>query len=188
MSESVRCFLALPVAESVRARLALVQARLARSLSRARWVRPADLHLTLRFYGDVAEPDLERLQGALRAVLAGSGTVTLSLRGLGAFPGPGQARVIWAGVEAGDALRTLAARVEQASGAAGFPPDGRAFHPHVTLGRLREPRPVAAALDEFAGQAFGGWEATAAVLYASRLTPAGPIYSELARFDLRPAL
>lgn len=115
-----------------------------------RIVPPARWHLTLRFLGDVSAGDIPPLRTALRDVLrpcASSHPLPVVFSGLGAFPRPARAAVLWLGVREGaDALRALAARVEYAVQRVGLPPERRPFAPHLTLARLQPPRDVAALL------------------------------------------
>lgn len=180
-TESIRCFLALPVPAEVRARLAEAQRRLRAQLPGARFVRPDDLHLTLRFYGELAPERVARLTAELEAALAGTAGFDVALEGLGGFPSRQRARVVWAGVvEGGRALYELFRRCEAAAARVPLPAEERPFHPHVTLARLREPRPLPPAPPE----SWGRWRADEVILYRSNLTPAGPVYTALHRWEL----
>ena len=103
-----------------------------------KWVEPAGLHLTLKFLGEVADGRLEELGGALADAARGVRPVAVTVAGFGAFPDPSRPAVIWAGVHQDPALELLQHAVERCFGPLGFPPDGRPFRPHVTLGRVRE--------------------------------------------------
>ncbi len=105
-------------------------------------VPPQNWHLTLRFLGDVAPDRYDRLLFELSEADLGE-PFAMSYGGLGAFPKPGKATVLWLGVDRGEAAVTeLAAAVERATVAAGFPPEDRPFRPHLTLARIRPPRDV----------------------------------------------
>jgi len=112
-----------------------------------KWVRPDGIHLTLKFLGDVEDGQESALRAALAAA-AGLGErseprgVTVHIEGFGVFPDFQRPRVVWAGVAPDPALELLQHRVEQAFAPLGFPPEARAFRPHVTLGRAaRDARP-----------------------------------------------
>lgn len=124
---------------------------------------------------------------ALRGALAGP-AFELELRGLGAFPTRGRPRVLWVGAGQGAAAATaLAARVDAALAPLGFPPEPRPFTSHVTLGRVRAPRPnpaLAEALAAAADRAFGQARVAAVALMRSQPSPAGSRYTELAALPL----
>ena len=103
-------------------------------LESARWVDPDNYHITLRFVGDVDGATAERFSEALEQITAAS--FTLFLDGVGSF-GRGRPRALWAGVGPSAPLMALANAHEQAALAAGLEPEGRNFHPHVTLVRIR---------------------------------------------------
>lgn len=157
--------------------------------SGARAIPGPQLHFTLKFLGDVEE---RRLGAARSALAAGAGVdpFQVDLEGLGVFPPRGPARVVWAGCGAGAGqLTALAARVEAAFVAAGFPPEPRPFSPHLTLARVKDPAAggrVARAVRGLPPRRFGTLEARDVVLYQSVLSPSGPAYTPLARASLGP--
>ncbi len=131
-----RLFLALSLPDSWRQALE----RRCHGLPGARWIRDRQFHLTLRFLGETdAEQEAQLLVEAGRVR---SSPFELRAAGFGIFPPRGRPRVLWAGVHAEPALLALQAEVEKAVRRAGFPPEGRAFHPHITLGRLQNARPA----------------------------------------------
>jgi 2'-5' RNA ligase len=101
-----------------------------------RWTRPASIHLTLQFLGDVAPGKVEAIADALREVCAGQVSFTFRLRGLGVFPNPNRPRVVWVGIEEpSGTLVALQKGVSQALTPLGFEPEKRAYTPHLTVGR-----------------------------------------------------
>jgi 2'-5' RNA ligase len=186
----VRCFIAIDLSEEVRASLDAVQGRLRASAPRAdvHWIAPASMHLTLKFLGEVTEAGLAGVRGALAAAATGASSIPLSCQGLGAFPGLGRPRVLWAGLRGGlRELGQLAAACERSLEPIGFAPEKRPFRGHVTLGRVRSPRglgPIVRAV-EAAGEAdFGSWTSTEVVLYRSHLRRSGAVYEPLERVRL----
>jgi 2'-5' RNA ligase len=152
------------------------------------WVAADNFHVTLKFLGEVAAASLPQIEATLGAAAAPAAPFTLGVRGLGAFPSPARARVIWAGAAegAGAAIR-LAARVEEALEPLGFVRETRPFVPHVTLGRAREPRrrpALAAALAAGATREFGRVAVARVSLMRSALSPRGSRYTELRAFEL----
>jgi len=139
-AESVRAFVAVELSEDVRQALAAAQRAMQRqSPSGVRWVAPESVHLTLKFLGDVPIARLEAVTEAMRQVAAGCAPFDVTLNGVGAFPNARSPRVVWVGL-AGDtaALLKLAQALETALAALGFPPEGRPFSSHLTLGRARD--------------------------------------------------
>ncbi len=107
-----------------------------------RWVKPEAMHLTLKFLGELAAERQEELAGALQRAAASSRAVTVTVADFGAFPDPRRPRVVWAGVSPEPALELLQHQVEQEFGPLGFPPEGRPFRPHLTLGRAERGAPA----------------------------------------------
>jgi RNA 2',3'-cyclic 3'-phosphodiesterase len=184
-----RAFIAIPLPEGLRTRLASAQETLRPARAGVTWVDPGRLHVTLKFLGDLSDEARGPLEEGLRRVAAAAAPIDLEARGLGAFPASGTPRVVWAGLEekAPGRLAALARGVEEAAAAAGFPPEGRPFAAHVTLGRVKSPRNAAAlrALIE-AGRDVeaGAFRADAFVLFRSDLSPQGPTYTDVAQFKL----
>ena len=179
-------FVAVHLTDEIRARLASVQERLRRAQADVSWVKPDNLHITLKFLGEVEPKRLDRIRTALTEVAQGVAPFSLEVAGMGAFGGR-VPRVVWVGAQAGSAqLTELARRVEDSLGRVGFPKEKRGFTAHFTLGRVRSPRNVEsllAALREEPAEGFGaapvGWFS----LMQSELNPSGSIYTELDRFS-----
>lgn len=186
----MRCFVAVDVAAGVRAVLARTQEALRRAAPSAdvRWTRPEGLHVTLKFLGEVPEARCAEVAAVLSGVAAAHRAVGVLARGLGGFPGAGRPRVLWAGLARGGAeLAALARDVDRALAPLGFAAETRPFQGHVTLGRVRSPRglaALAAALARHAEEEIGAWTVSELVLYRSRLSPAGARYEALARLPL----
>jgi RNA 2',3'-cyclic 3'-phosphodiesterase len=180
----MRLFIAIDLPDHVRAALAEAQARLSRSGHAVRWAAVEGLHLTLQFLGETDPARAPGLLAALEAIPAPA--LTLRLGGLGAFPSAARPRVIWAGL-AGDteALGALQRVVVAATGPLGFVPEDRPFAPHLTLGRARQDvgpaqiQALAAALATAAPPAPAGWQAGRPLLFESRSTPRGVVYTPL---------
>lgn len=188
MSDSLRLFAALELPPPVLKRLAEIQAGLqARAPGDAvRWVRPSNIHLTLKFYGDVERARLPALRAMLAQAAQTSQPLALALGGLGCFPDAKRPRVVWVGVEGElEALRALQRAVEAGSHALGYPPEGRAFSPHLTLGRVSErARPAAVrrlteALSQARPEAGAPFTLGALSLMQSDLKPGGAAYMQL---------
>jgi 2'-5' RNA ligase len=182
----VRSFIAIHLPEAVRARLGAEVARLRQFQAPVAWVRPDNFHLTLRFLGDREPAQLDQARAALDAV---GGTVApfgATVSGLGSFPPGRPPRVVWAGVTAGAAdLGGLAARLEAELAPRGLGGDGRPFHPHVTLGRVRGDRGAPGLTGVLGpGAVYGDLPVEALWLMRSDLDPRGARYEVLHRASL----
>lgn len=150
----VRLFVALDLPAQVRERLRLLTGA---KLPGARWVPPENMHLTLRFVGEVDHGRADDIDGALAGIAARG--FDLTLEGVGAFESGRRVHALWAGVERNPALDHLRAKIESAVVRAGCEPERRKFSPHVTLARLDQPDPAK----------FGAW------LHANALFRLGPV-------------
>jgi 2'-5' RNA ligase len=151
------------------------------------WVPAANLHLTMKFLGSIAEASVEALRGRLGRELSASAPFEMELRGLGAFPSPAHPRILWAGVRAGAELAALHKDIEGWCEALGHPREERPFHAHVTIGRVKEGAPtgpLAPLIEARAEKVFGGGRAAEIVIYQSRLQRAGAEYVALARVPI----
>jgi len=134
---SLRLFVALELPPDAKDGILTVIEDLRARGIRASWSREGTLHLTLAFLGDTDEDDVDAVAGALATAAAGVPPFRWTVRGLGAFPSPRRPRVVWAGVEAPEALFDLKQRIDTELRPLGFKPDRRRFRPHITLGRIR---------------------------------------------------
>lgn len=153
-------------------------------LKGARWVAPENLHITLRFIGEVERAHADEIDQALMRVHAPP--LDIELRDAGAFGSGRRARILWAGVVRTPALCDLKARIDAALGATGIDPDDRKFSPHITLARFNNAsmnsvnRHAAGLAPAVAGQ----FSATEFVLFESRLGSAGAHYQRAAVYPL----
>jgi 2'-5' RNA ligase len=183
-----RLFIALPLPPPVLAEVQSLVDELRGSAPGVRWVWSEQLHVTLKFLGDVEEVREQPLTEALRSVAGES--FRFNLAGVGCFPNRKRPRVVWTGIELGrDNVKAVASAVEEALAKAGFARDERPFSPHVTLGRVKEPGDFRGFWQKVDATPFVGTEIDAREirLIDSRLTPKGPIYTDLESFPLRGA-
>jgi 2'-5' RNA ligase len=182
----MRLFAAVPVPDPAREQILKLLSRLREGGWPVRWVNDEGLHMTLKFFGEVASDRLDVIGEALRYAADGAGIQSLKLGELGAFPTRSRPRILWVGVDGPPTLELLQDRIERGSEAIGFPPEGAPFKPHVTLGRVREgQRLPPGGLDDYAD----GFEqvpflAHELVLFESLLTTSGPRYESRLRLDL----
>ncbi len=176
----MRLFVGLALPEDIRFRLA----RLKGGLKGARWVAPENLHLSLRFIGEVDGGEDQDIDAALQTVDAAP--FALMLSGLGAFERRGRVHAVWAGVENSDALGALQASVAMALIDAGLEPEHRRFKPHVTLARMKGGSATEAGLflESHAGFTAGPVTVDTFTLFESHLGHGGAHYVALAEYPL----
>jgi RNA 2',3'-cyclic 3'-phosphodiesterase len=184
----MRLFAGIPIVDDARREVVALLGRLHDTGWPVRWVHEEGLHLTLKFYGEVAPERLEVIEEAVRFAGEGTGPLALRLDELGAFPSVARPRVLWIGIEAPPALALLQDRLERGGEAIGFQPEGKPFQAHVTLGRVREGhRLPPGGLDDiestYARAPFTGSQL---VLYESVLTTRGPRYESRLALELTP--
>ena len=144
-------------------------------------MKPENIHLTLKFLGEVTPAREGAIREAMAEAVAGVAPFTLRAGGCGAFPGGRNPRVLWVGLGAGGPeAAALASRLETACAARGFPGEGRPFKAHLTLGRVRALRGIEETmrrLEAHAGEDLGETVVERIVLFESTLHPAGAIYT-----------
>jgi 2'-5' RNA ligase len=184
-SAPVRAFVALRMSPATTDAIAALIDRVRPLAGWARFVPRANLHLTLRFLGDRADPArLARLGDQLAEIAARQSPFVIEARGAGAFPNLARPKVLWIGLS-GDALTGLARRVESAAVSAGFAAERRPYASHLTIGRMRDLKGWDAARKvfvELAETSFGATVVDAMMLYRSVLGPQAATYQELARY------
>jgi 2'-5' RNA ligase len=189
-SDSVRLFVALELDEKAQALLADYQQRLA-GLDRAvRWVRPEQIHLTLKFLGEVPDAEVVPIARALDE-LAAHEPFEFEIEGIGTFGSPRSPRVVWVGVRMPNPpLMALQKDCESVLSDLGYPPEGRAFKPHLTLGRVKDPRAgrdIREAVSSVQAQVSGRLmqRAEQVILFESILRPQGSQYIATHKIMLR---
>ena len=176
----IRLFVGLELPEQIRRALAGLQS----GIPGARWVAPENLHITLRFIGDVPDDQAEDIDTALRHLHAPA--FTLEISGVGHFGKGRNARAIWAGIDRNPALERLNERVETALLRAGLPPETRKFSAHVTLARMRA-APIGRVRDFLAAHGpfrAGPVAVDSFALFSSILGREGPVYHVEAEYPL----
>jgi 2'-5' RNA ligase len=190
---SWRVFCAVEIPATVRRLLLEHIARLkaAAPEAQASWSREANLHLTLKFLGEISQTLVEELSGAATRAAAGLSPFSIRLEAAGVFPNHGAPRVLWIGInDLTGKLAELQARLEHEAATAGFPKEARRFQPHLTLARLRKPqhaRTLAAAHQQLA---FAPQEIAVSELLVirSELSSAGSKYTVVSRHPLSDKL
>ncbi len=186
----IRSFLAIEIPEDIRKKMYESFARLHRQASSVKWVEAQNMHLTLHFLGLVSEELLENeIVPRLKKMAAESKALAYSLRGVGIFPSLQKPRIFWAGIE-GDLseLKRLKLKIEKEFESFALPSDKKEFHPHITLGRIKElgDRKIwQKALEEYEKIDFGSFKAKELSLFKSELTSKGPLYTRIRVFALQ---
>ena len=183
----IRAFIAVDLDDPVIEKVCNVVEILKSRITEIRWLRKENLHLTLKFLGNIAESQVEPITAALRHPLGLFSPCTISAKGLGVFPDFRRPKILWVGLT-GDQLVQLAAEIESALMPLGFTPENRAFTPHLTIGRWREgSRPaknLRQEIDRLNDFEFGACAVRQIVLFQSVLKPEGASYSELRTIQL----
>ncbi|HHV78207.1 MAG TPA: RNA 2',3'-cyclic phosphodiesterase [Firmicutes bacterium] len=185
-SERVRTFAAIFPSPEVASELSRCIASLSAKHYDVKWVEPLNLHVTLRFFGEIEKQLLPQLEAAIQAACAGVEPFELKVEGVGTFPPKGTPRVIWAGLtEGSERLANLFEMVDTAIKPLGFPRER--FTAHFTLGRVRSAHNLSSLkkdLLSLEGKQFGTFQVSQVKLMKSELSRSGPSYSELAHFYL----
>jgi len=181
----LRTFFAIEIGEAARRAAAELVDALRRDpgCAAVRWGRPEGFHVTLRFLGPTPEERVPALAAAVRDATAGIAPFSLALGALGAFPDARRPRVVFVGVEPAEPVAALAAAVERGVVAAGFAPEPRPFHAHLTLGRIRELRRRVRLPAGVRAEA-APFPVASLVLFRSQPGAAGSTYTPLERIAL----
>ncbi len=192
--EQVRSFIAIELPDEVKKGLRELQAQLkAGGSAPVKWVDPANIHLTLKFLGNVAADRIDEISSAMTNAVQDTSTFKLEIKELGVFPNPRRVQIVWVGLGGEvDKLASLQQRIERGLEKLGFAPENRRFTPHLTLARIRDratPRERERLGQLIAETEFAtaqGFRVDSVKLMKSQLTPEGPIYSRLSSAELKP--
>jgi 2'-5' RNA ligase len=146
----------------------------------------ANVHVTLKFLGEIYERTVPEIEAVMRSAAQGVAPSDVRLIDVGVFPNERSPRVVWVGMDGTGPLMEMAAALEEGCEPLGFPRERRPFSPHLTLARVREGfRPdLGEFLKKHHGQDFGSFKVERIKLKKSVLTPAGPIYSDILAVEL----
>ena len=179
----MRLFIAVTLPEPLKLAIHRATEPLRNAAPTIRWVSADQLHITLKFLGEVKEPAVPAIGAALEGTADSHAPFDLDFAGIGAFPNTRRPRVYWLGVHPNSALHGLQETVETGIGPLGFPREARPFHPHLTLGRVGTEVPAGElrAAERLAGQLDynGKLVVNSAELMQSRLSPKGARYEVL---------
>ena len=178
----VRAFICLDIPEAIKERLAALQNILRAGGASASWVRPANIHLTLKFLGDVPAANLPQITAAVTRAAGSCRRFSVTVEGVGCFPSARNPKVLWVGIESGSAaLQILHQALEGELASAGFPREAKRFSPHLTLARIRNPHYARSLAEELIREGFAAETFTASevLVMRSELTPRGSVYTPL---------
>ena len=182
MLGTIRTFFSFDIEDQTIIRLLTqVQGMLTNTGANLKHVKPQNIHLTLRFLGDIQPPMVDAIYEEMKQL--SFAPFQIELRGLGAFPKLTYPQVVWAGIRKGaDQLKDVFGQLEPRLRGLGFKPDNKGFSPHLTIARVRTGRNKAQLIKlirELEDYEFGAVKAECLRLKKSDLTPKGPIYSTL---------
>ena len=184
----IRSFLAIEIPRTILKKIEEVQDDLKSSRADVRWVNPEKIHLTLKFFGNIDESRIDPIVKSIERPTQTISPFSLKVRGVGAFPHLKNPRVIWMGlVDGKEVLVSFQKQLEEELEKIGFKPEERAFHPHLTLGRMKSSKgreELAGRMERHKEEEFGNFQVERVVLFKSDLKPTGPIYTPLREIKL----
>ena len=188
MSNTIRAFIAIELPETIKSSIETIQARLKSLKLPLRWVRLENIHLTMKFLGDIDEIEIESIESALRDSVKMQTPLTLSAKGVGVFPGIRRPRVLWVGIHDHDTgLAGLQKSIEEQLHRTGYSKEGRPFKGHLTIGRAKgyvDGRKLKVALDSFFAFESSPFTVNEFFMFRSVLKPGGPEYTKLFRIPI----
>ena len=187
--KSWRMFCAFELPESLRVLIKEHGERVRGAVSEAEasWSRPENIHLTMKFFGNVDQPQIAVISEVLARVAKEFSPVAIVVGGTGVFPRPSRPQVLWIGIEdPTGALAKLQKRVEDECAREGFPKEDRAFRPHLTIARIRKPHNANRLAEAHLHTQFAAVELifNELVLFRSELSPKGSKYTPISRSRL----
>lgn len=184
ITKSIRSFIAIELPQEIIETIEKLQDRLRRYGLNIRWIRSKNIHLTLKFLGNISEGDVTSITSVLKTIADNMAPFKLMGQGIGTFPGISHPRVVWLGMS-GDVelLKKFQLRLEENLETLGFPKEGRPFRAHLTLGRVKgdiDKRILLEVIEQFGNLESDSFTVNSIILFRSDLQPNGPIYTKLA--------
>jgi len=184
----IRSFIAIELPEATREAIYVIQEQLKQSRAGVRWVKPAGIHLTLKFLGNINPAQVDDVAATAAQLVRDEPPLTLCAAGLGGFPSHRKPRVIWVGLQGEvERLAKIQAGLEKALEPLGFAREGRGFRPHLTIGRVKDRHHLQSLIEAMSTlelPEFNSFDADEIILYKSDLRPTGAIYTKLHRMPL----
>ena len=182
----IRAFLAIDLDDDLKPKINKIIREFKKTDARIKYVELTNLHLTLKFFGDIDTEGLSLLEDAISNVLSEFESFNVKIKGCGAFPNSNRINVIWVGIDDDSIIRDMHDLLDKEFVRLGFDKD-RKFSTHLTIGRMKSAKnknKVKSTIEEFEDVEIGEMEVTQISLKKSTLTPAGPIYEDLTIFEL----
>ena len=182
----LRAFLAIDVDEDLKAKMYRIIKEFKQIDANIKYVDLENLHLTLKFFGDIDTEGLDVLSSKIEGVVSNFDKFTIKVKGCGAFPNNDRIKVIWLGIEDDERVRQLHDELDKEFVALGFDKDKK-FSSHLTIGRMKSGKgknEVKSTIEEFSEVEIGEMDVDRIILKKSTLTPQGPIYEDLEIFEL----
>jgi 2'-5' RNA ligase len=184
----MRSFIAIDLEPGLKKELRDLILKLSKTGADVRWVGTQGMHLTLKFLGEVSPDAMPAVETVLKVAASSHPPFPLALHGTGVFPGSKRPRVLWVGVKELPVLMRLQEDIDQGLEKEGYPKEARAFHPHLTLGRVKSPARVNEAvceLEKYRDLSFGEMTVRKLALFESILKPQGAEYRVAGEFALK---
>jgi len=188
MGEKIRSFIAIELDAHVRDTLTDVQTTLRRSGAHVKWVKAENIHLTLKFLGDVDEKKISLIKDTLRPPLEKISPFEIQISTPGAFPNMNRPRAIWVGISQGnEVIKTIVQDMEDSLGRVGFKKETRPFASHITIGRVRSFKNIHQLAKAISETTLTPLQQSInhITLFKSTLTSSGPIYEALHTWPLK---
>jgi 2'-5' RNA ligase len=179
----MRAFIAIELSPEIKDSLARIQTHLKYSGADIKWIDTGNIHLTLKFLGDITGEKCEKIKSVLDEITKNTKSFEISIKGIGAFPNINYPRVIWIGLDKGVIeSKALSEKIEEETLKAGAQKEARPFAPHLTIGRVRSPKNK-----EDLKEKIGACQipitkphlVSSILLFESKLSPKGPTYTKL---------
>ncbi len=184
----MRTFIAVELPEEVKSKINKVIETLKPISSGVKWVEEKNLHITMKFLGEIKESEVERLIAIVEDNVKETSFFNAKYEGMGTFPTSTSPRVVWVGTRAGgEELKGIADSFESSLSKAGFRSEEREFTPHITIGRVKERKnmpELVKAIEKLKNEKFGEVIVDQISIMKSTLTPKGPIYEVVKKIKL----